>query len=164
MAIASNEDWLESPVKQYSWQWISLLQNVEKPTGDVGRSRTAIKDEVKQRVDVRDGLFILRAGACGLRPFPTKGIAAAAAAAQAAAQVAEANAAAAAAVAAHAKVMASKKEQQDSEAYPSQSGKMHPERKKDGGKDTKRDDEAGKEFDLTESEEIIEEVGSYRPC
>ncbi|CAM9773130.1 unnamed protein product, partial [Ectocarpus sp. 8 AP-2014] len=73
------------------------------------------------------------------------GIAAAAAAAQAAAQVAEANAAAAAAVAAHAKVLAAEKEQQDLE------------RKKGG---TERDDEAGKKFDLTESEEIIEEMES----
>ncbi|CAM9781940.1 unnamed protein product [Ectocarpus sp. 12 AP-2014] len=76
------------------------------------------------------------------------GIAAAAAAAQAAAQVAEANAAAAAAVAAHAKVLAAEKEEQD------------PERKKGGDKDTARDDEAGKNFDLTESEEIIEEMES----
>ncbi|CAM9236064.1 unnamed protein product [Ectocarpus sp. 6 AP-2014] len=76
------------------------------------------------------------------------GIAAAAAAAQAAAQVAEANAAAAAAVAAHAEVLAAEKEQQD------------PERKKGGDKDTARDDEAGKKFDLTESEEIIEEMES----
>ncbi|CBN77511.1 conserved unknown protein [Ectocarpus siliculosus] len=76
------------------------------------------------------------------------GIAAAAAAAQAAAQVAEANAAAAAAVAAHAEVLAAEKEQQD------------PERKKGGDKDTERDDEAGKKFDLTESEEIIEEMES----
>ncbi|CAM9887483.1 unnamed protein product [Ectocarpus sp. 12 AP-2014] len=76
------------------------------------------------------------------------GIAAAAAAAHAAAQVAEANAAAAAAVAAHAKVLAAEKEQQD------------PERKKGEDKDTERDDEAGKKFDLTESEEIIEEMES----
>lgn len=119
--------------------------------GDVERSRTAAKDEVTQRVDIRNWLFILCTDAFGPRPFPAKGIAAAAAAAQAAAQVAEANAAAAAAVAAHAKVLAAEKEQQD------------PERKKGGDKDTERDDEAGKKFDLTESEEIIEEVGSRRP-
>ncbi|CAM9301781.1 unnamed protein product [Ectocarpus sp. 13 AM-2016] len=76
------------------------------------------------------------------------GMAAAAAAAQAAAQVAEANAAAAAAVAAHTKVLAAQREEQD------------PERKMGGDKDTARDDEAGKKIDLTESEEIIEEMES----